>query len=68
MNEVYEFLKKACTYYIATCDGDKPHVRPFGTVDIFEDRLYIQTGRVKPVAHQMKATPSKTLPRTSMSR
>lgn len=58
MNEVYEFLKKAGTYYIATCDGDKPRVRPFGTVDIFEDRLYIQTGRVKPVAHQMKANPN----------
>ena len=57
MKEVYEFLKKAGTYYLATVEGDQPRVRPFGTVDLFEDRLYIQTGKIKPVAHQMKANP-----------
>ena len=57
MNEVYEFLKKCGTYYLATVEGDQPRVRPFGTVDLFEDRLYIQTGRVKPVADQMKKNP-----------
>ena len=45
MQEVYDFLKKCGTYYLATVDGDKPKVRPFGTVDIFEDKLYIQTWR-----------------------
>ena len=39
MKEVYEFLKKAGTYYLATVEGDQPRVRPFGTVDLFEDRL-----------------------------
>ncbi|MBR4887694.1 MAG: pyridoxamine 5'-phosphate oxidase family protein [Clostridia bacterium] len=57
MKEVYEFLKNAGTYYLATVEGDQPRVRPFGTVDIFEDKLYIQTGKVKPVAHQMKQNP-----------
>jgi uncharacterized pyridoxamine 5'-phosphate oxidase family protein len=57
MKEVYEFLKKCETYYLATMDGDQPRVRPFGTVDLFENRLYIQTGRVKNVAKQMKANP-----------
>jgi len=57
MEKVYEFLKNAGVYYIATAEGDRPHVRPFGTVDIFEGKLYIQTGKVKPVAHQMKANP-----------
>ena len=57
MNEVYDFLKKAGVYYIATCEGDQPRVRPFGTVDIFEGRLYIQTGRKKAVADQLKANP-----------
>ena len=57
MNEVYEFLKKCGTYYLATVEGDQPRVRPFGTVDLFEGRLYIQTGRVKPVADQMKKNP-----------
>ena len=45
MEEVYEFLKKCGAYYLATADGDQPRVRPFGTYLIFEDKLYIQTGR-----------------------
>ena len=57
MKEVYEFLKAANVYYLATVEGDQPRVRPFGTVDIFADKLYIQTGKIKPVAHQMKANP-----------
>ena len=57
MREVYDFLKKCGTYYLATTEGDQPRVRPFGTVDIFEDRLYIQTGKVKDVSRQMKANP-----------
>lgn len=61
MHEVYEFLKKCNVYYLATVEGDQPRVRPFGTVDIFEDKLYIQTGKQKPVAHQMKANPKVEL-------
>ena len=57
MKEVYEFLKQCGTYYLATVEGDQPRVRPFGTVDLFEDKLYIQTGLVKPVAKQMAANP-----------
>ena len=54
MNEVYEFLKSAGVYYLATLDGDQPRVRPFGTIDLYDDRLYIQTGKVKDVANQLK--------------
>lgn len=57
MNEVYDFLKKCGVYYLATVEGDCPKVRPFGTIDMFEGKLYIQTGKVKPVAQQMKANP-----------
>ena len=57
MKRVYEFLKKAEVYYLATVEGDQPRVRPFGTIDLFEDKLYIQTGKIKPVANQMKANP-----------
>jgi len=53
MQEVYEFLKDAGTYYLATVDNDKPKVRPFGTVNIFENRLYIQTGKNKDVYKQL---------------
>lgn len=55
MKEVYEFLKKCGVYYLATVEGDQPRVRPFGTIDLFEDKLYIQTGKIKSVAQQMKA-------------
>lgn len=61
MNEVYEFLKNCGTYYLATVDGDQPRVRPFGTIDLFEDKLYIQTGKVKDVSKQMKANPKVEL-------
>ena len=57
MEEVYEFLKKCGSYYIATIDGDQPRVRPFGTALIFENKLYIQTGKVKNVSKQMKKNP-----------
>ena len=57
MNEVYEFLKACGVYYLATVEGDQPRVRPFGTYDVFEGKLYIQTGKIKPVAQQMKANP-----------
>ena len=61
MKEVYDFLKKCQTYFLATVDGDQPRVRPFGTVDIFEDKLYIQTGKVKNVSKQMQANPKVEL-------
>ena len=57
MQRVYDFLKKAGTYYLATVDGDEPKVRPFGTIDIFEDKLYIQTGKVKEVSKQLHKNP-----------
>ena len=57
MKEVYEFLKNCHVYYLATVEDDQPRVRPFGTIDLFEDKLYIQTGKVKAVAKQMKANP-----------
>ena len=55
MQEVYEFLKKCGVYYLATVDNDMPRVRPFGTVNIFEGKLYIQTGKKKPVSKQIEA-------------
>ena len=61
MQEVYDFLKECGTYYLATVDGDKPRIRPFGTVDIFENRLYIQTGKVKNVSKQLEKNPNASI-------
>ena len=57
MQEVYEFLKQCGTYYLATIDGDQARVRPFGTIDTFDGRLTIQTGKVKPVSRQITENP-----------
>ena len=57
MKEVYDFLKKCKTYYLATVEGGQPRVRPFGTVNIFEDKLYIQTSKLKDCFKQMAANP-----------
>lgn len=61
MNEAFEFLKKCGIYYLATVEGDQPRVRPFGAMEIFEGRIYFQTGKIKPVAHQLKANPKVEL-------
>lgn len=57
VEKVCEFLNKAGTYYLATADGDQPRVRPFGTVLVYDGKLYIQTGKVKPVSKQLAANP-----------
>ncbi len=57
MQKVHDFLKAAGTYYLATVEGDQPRVRPFGTIHLFEGKLYIQTGKVKPVSKQLGINP-----------
>ena len=57
MQSVCQFLKDAGVYYLATVEGDQPRVRPFGTAHIFEGKLYIQTGKVKPCSQQILANP-----------
>jgi len=57
MKAVYDFLKKCKTYYLATVENDQPRVRPFGTIDLFENKLYIQTGKIKNVSKQMAKNP-----------
>ena len=61
MQEVYEFLKKCNTYYLATVEDGQPRVRPFGTIDLFEGKLYIQTGKVKEVSKQIAKNPKVEL-------
>lgn len=57
IERVCQFLDEAQTYYLATVEGDQPRVRPFGTALIYDGRLYIQTGKVKPVSKQLAVNP-----------
>lgn len=61
MERVCKFLKDAGVYYLATVEGDQPRVRPFGTAHIFEGKLYIQTGKVKPTSKQLMENPKAEL-------
>ena len=53
MQEVQAYLKECGAFFIATADGDQPHVRAFGVSEIIDGRLYIMTGKVKDVYKQM---------------
>ena len=57
LKEVHDFLKGCGTYYLATMEGDQPRVRPFGSLAIFEGKLYFQTGKIKDVSKQMALNP-----------
>ena len=57
VEKVCKFLEEAQTYYLATVEGDQPRVRPFGTEMVYEGKLYIQTGKAKPVSKQLAANP-----------
>ena len=61
LQRIIEFLDKTQTYYLATMDGDQPRVRPFGTALIYDDKLYIQTGKIKPVSKQITSNPKVEL-------
>lgn len=61
MERICNFLKQAGVYYLASAEGDQPRVRPFGTAHIFEGKLYIQTGKSKPVSKQLKINPKVEL-------
>ena len=58
MKEVQEFLKECGVYYLATVEGDKPKVRPFGTAEIIDNHLCIQTGKSKNVSKQIEVNPN----------
>lgn len=57
MDEVLDFLKKCWVYYLATVEWDQPRVRPFGTINVFENKLYIQTWKSKNVSKQIQTNP-----------
>lgn len=61
IERVCTFMKEAETYYLATVEGDQPRVRPFGTINLFEGKLYIQTGKVKDVSKQLAVNPKAEL-------
>ena len=58
MKEVLELLNKIGTYYLATADGNLPHVRPIGFVMEHDGKLAFCTSNEKNMYKQMQANPS----------
>ncbi|GHU81334.1 NimC/NimA family protein [Clostridia bacterium] len=65
MTEILNFLTETKTFYLATVDGDKPKVRPFGFVMEFEGKLYFSTNESKPSFAQIKANPNVEISATN---
>lgn len=57
VQKVRQYLEDCHHFALATLDGDRPQVRPFGAVNVFEEHLYLITGARKDVAHQIAKHP-----------
>ena len=58
MNEVLQFLRDNPVFYLATLDGGRPRVRPFGFVMEYGGKLCLCTNNTKNVYRQLKANPA----------
>lgn len=57
MKEALEFLKSGI-FYLATTDGNMPHVRPLTLVFEYNGKLTFGTGNNKDMYKQMKSNPN----------
>lgn len=64
LNEIKAYLADCKVFYLATCDGGKPRVRPFGVSEVYNGRLYLMTGKSKDVFNQLVENPSFELSAT----
>lgn len=58
MSDVVKYLSEAGTFYVATVDGDKPKVRPFGIAIGHDGKVYFGTSNQKEVYKQLKVNPN----------
>ena len=57
MNTAFEFIKANPVFHIATVDGVKARVRPFGFIMKRNNTLYFCTNKTKDVYKQLKQNP-----------
>ena len=57
MNTALEFIKTSPVFHIATVDGAKARVRPFGFIMKRNNTLYFCTNKTKDVYKQLKQNP-----------
>ncbi len=57
MSKVYDFLKEAGTFFLATTDGNQPKLRPLGLVFEEDGKVLFGVGNFKNVYKQLVANP-----------
>lgn len=54
MNETFKFLKENTQVnFLATVDGDRPSLRPFGDPFLYDGKIYVITNKKKNVSKQI---------------
>lgn len=59
--EIIELIKANPTSYMATVEGNKPHVRGMGIYSVDEDGIIIQTWTIKDIHQQILKNPEVEL-------
>jgi pyridoxamine 5'-phosphate oxidase len=59
--EIYEFMNSNRAFYLATCEGDKPHVRGIYLHRADENGIIFTTGKVRDLYRQLKINPKVEL-------
>ncbi len=57
VQKVFDFLENAGTFYLATVEGNQPHVRPYGAMLFFEGKIYIMAFGKTDATRQIAANP-----------
>lgn len=57
LERIYSVLSESRPYFLSTMDGDQPRVRPFGSLYIYDGKLFFSTFRWKAVYAQLKKSP-----------
>ena len=58
---IVDYLQSVPAWYLATVEGDKPHVRPFSFAMIQEGKIQFCTATTKDVYREMQENPSVEL-------
>ena len=57
LRTVLDYLTSIPAWYLATCEGDQPHVRPFSFAALEDGRLWFCTATTKDVYRELQANP-----------
>ena len=56
-NTIVDYLTSVPAWYLATCEGDQPHVRPFSFAAVQDGRIWFCTATTKDVYRELELNP-----------